>query len=499
MFFLVLKRIYITNVVWRWKRATVAVLLGTWPFGVFAEEAPLGVADVWPIGGHSGFWVGVVGAMGVIAFLAWRLVVRDRKLAETYAKLETAHWDLERRVQLRTAELAEANKLLQQEMYERKQAEKELVRLERLRALSELSAGVSHNLNNLLTGILGPAELIACANDPEKINTYLEMIVRSSQRMAEVVKRLHLSVAIDSPGEMGKTCIEEAIVSTIDMTRPRWKDEAESNGVAIVVETDLAKTPAIYAQEQELRDVLTHLIFNAIEALPEGGTISFKTVFENEQVILTVADTGIGMDESVRARVFDPFFTTKMDVGSGLGLSMVRGTLKRWGATVRVESTLGMGTTFTLALPIWQDEVLAHSQDEQKLDVVPRKRVLVVDDEDVVLRIVESALRAHHEVDVALSGEEALDLFNQKEYDLALIDLGMPGMPGDQVAKIIKERNAQAMTLMVTGWKLDPEDDRLVWFDGLVTKPFETLDALREAVAQIAIAHEEQVQGDDDE
>lgn len=474
-----------------------AVLLWGGPCILLASEGDVSADGVW--WHQAWFWGVMVGGVALVTFLARRLVLRDQKLAEAYRELEVAHWDLERRVQLRTAELAEANKLLQQEMYERKQAEKELVRFERLRALSELSAGVSHNMNNLLTGILGPAELLQCVDDPEKIDAYLNMIVRSSQRMADVVNRLHLSVAIESPGEMGKTCLEEAVLATIDLTRPRWKDEAESKGVAIVVETDLAKTPAIYAQEQELRDVLTHLIFNAIEAMRDGGTITIKTVGKEDQVILSVMDTGVGMDEAVLARIFDPFFSTKMDVGSGLGLSLVRGTLQRWGGTVEVQSELGEGTTFTLALPIWKEEVLQREEDAVRPDVIPRKRILVVDDEDVVLRIIESALRHHHDVDVAMGGEEGMALFDAGEYDLALIDLGMPNMPGDQVAKFIKEKKPEVMTLMVTGWNLDPEDERLTWFDGLMTKPFDSLNALRDVVAKMAVAHEERLSEHDED
>ena len=475
-----------------------AAMIGIWPCSVFALEGEASKSSdvVLPIWSQTWFWVGMIVVMGLIAFLVSRLVLRGHKLAETNIALEAAHLDLERRVRLRTGELAEANKLLQQEMFERKQAEKELVRLERLRALSELSAGVSHNMNNLLTGILGPAELIECTDDPEKIRTYLNMVVRSSLRMAEVVERLHLSVAIDVPAEMGKTAVDEAILSTIELTRPRWKDEAESKGIAISVETELAETPAIYANGQELRDVLRHLIFNAIEALPEGGRITLKTVCQDSQVILFVEDTGVGMDETVRSRAFDPFFSTKNDVGSGLGLSMVRGTLQRWGGVVKVDSMPGEGATFTLALPVWNEDVLQHQDEVKKPDRVPRKRVLVVDDEEVVLRIVESALQDHHDVDVALGGEEGLALFEEKNHDLALIDLGMPNMPGDQVAKAIKKKNPQVMTLMITGWQLDPQDGRLVWFGGLVAKPFNTLDSLREAVANIAIAHEERMNGE---
>jgi signal transduction histidine kinase/CheY-like chemotaxis protein len=477
-------------------RVLSAAAPGLWPCEAFSAEQSEtgGWESLLAVVKQAWFWL-LLGVCGVISFLVRRLILRERKLTQTLVALESAHFDLERRVQLRTAELAEANRLLQQEMYERKQAVKELVRVERLGALSELAAGVSHNMNNLLTGILGPAELIESVHDPDKQATYIEMIVKSARRMAEVVSRLHLSVAKDALRAVGETRLEAAVLSAVDMTRPRWKDEAEARGVAIAIHTDFSQTPPVLANEQDLNNVIAHIIFNAVDAIPDRGSITFRTVCNDRQVLLTIEDTGCGMDASVSERAFDPFFSTKRDVGSGLGLSIVKGTLQRWGAAVGIESQANIGTKLTLTFPVLEEPESRTSDAPALPAPPPRKRVLVVDDEDVVLRIIETALHTHHDVDVALSGEEGLRLFKKNTYDLVLIDLGMPNIPGDQVAKQMKEKSQTVMTLMVTGWKLDSDDERLAWFDGLITKPFESLNALRDFVARLAIAHEERISG----
>jgi signal transduction histidine kinase len=472
----------------------MCLVLVIWPGSLDAlGEDTARISNVFSPEWHlAWFWGGTGLVAGLIAFLVGWLVIRARKLAEANRALATAHKDLENRIQSHKAELAEAKKLVQRERSDRRLAEKEQLELERLRAFSELSVGVSHNLNNLLVGIMGPVELLQATDDPGKRRTYLAMILRSSARMAEVVEQLHLSSAINDLGEIGKTDVDQAVLSAIDMTRPRWKDEAESKGITISVRNDLSGTPAVRANDQELRVVVTAVMLNAIDAMPKGGRILIESKCENSVVVITITDTGIGMDEELRARVFDPFFSTKKTVGGGgLGLSMVRGTLHRWGARVTIESKPEWGTTFSLALPAWKGDTSNQPNEEESPRRVPRKRVIVVDDQEVILRTLEKALGSHHDVDVALSGEEGLALFEEKKHDLALIDLSMPDMPGNQVAEAMKRKNPDVMTVMITGWQLDVTDDRLEFFDGLLTKPFKTLDALREAVANMALVHED--------
>jgi PAS domain S-box-containing protein len=242
-----------------------------------------------------------------------------------------------------------------QDITDRRRTEQELVRLERLRALGELAAGVSHNLNNMLTGILGPAQLVKHLTDDPMVLREADIIINSSKRAADLVHRLNLSVRGKDDGEVSAVSVNELVESVIDETRPRWKDEPESRGVHIDVATDLRDVPPVRGTPSKLHDVLVNVLFNAVDAMPEGGTVTLSTRPDGAFVEVGVRDTGVGMDEETRRRVFEPFFTTKMDVGTGLGLSTVYGTITRSGGTAQVESTPGEGTAFSFRLPVWDD------------------------------------------------------------------------------------------------------------------------------------------------
>ena len=233
---------------------------------------------------------------------------------------------------------------------ERKQMEEEMVRLERLHALGKMSAGVSHNLNNILTGVLGPAQLVQMSVDDPQLIRQLDIIIKSAERAAELVSRLHGAVRGSREDDVHAVPINELVMEAVRTARPKWKDEPESRGISLEVTTDLEAVPPILGTESGLHDILLNLLLNAVDAMPEGGTIEIGTEAVEEGVRLTVRDTGVGMDEETRMQVFEPFFTTKMDVGTGLGLSTVYGTVTRWGGSIEVESSPGRGATFSIYL-----------------------------------------------------------------------------------------------------------------------------------------------------
>ncbi|MCC7264644.1 MAG: PAS domain S-box protein [Candidatus Latescibacteria bacterium] len=236
---------------------------------------------------------------------------------------------------------------------ERTRLEQELIRTHRLRAAGELSVGVSHNLNNLLTVVLGPAEMLQRRLLDPKSLQLVEMVIEAATRAADLVHRLHLSVRDPESQTCEPVALNQTIEGVLAMTRPRWKDESKTQGRAIEVYTDLGLVPPIKGITSELHGMLVNLLLNAVEAMPQGGRITIRTLSEGDQVRLDFSDTGVGMDEQTRLRVFEPFFTTKMDVGSGLGLSTLYNSVTHWGGTVAVASTPGQGTTFTLHLPAW--------------------------------------------------------------------------------------------------------------------------------------------------
>lgn len=252
------------------------------------------------------------------------------------------------------------------DLTERKRLEQELIRTERLWAAGELSAGICHNLNNLLTGVLGPADMLQVASNDPRVNHLAGIIIEAGTRAAELVHRLHLSVRGARIETLAPTALNQTINGVVQLTRPRWKDEPEAKGLAIEMRTALAEVPPIKGTPSELHDLLINLLFNAVEAMPQGGTITIKTAREGEFVRLDLSDTGIGMDEGTCLRVFEPFFTTKMSIGTGLGLSTLYNSVTQWGGTVAVESAPGKGTTFTLRFPVWEAAVGATPDLSQR-------------------------------------------------------------------------------------------------------------------------------------
>ena len=238
---------------------------------------------------------------------------------------------------------------------EQKKMEEEVVRTQQLRAVGELASGVSHNLNNILTGVLLPAQLIGSSTDDPRIAEWAVYITDSAQRAQNVVKRLNQSIS-GLKEEVEAVEVNAVVMEAIEMAKPRWKDESQAHGIYIDVTTELEEGPPAGGTHGGLLNILLNLIFNAIDAMPDGGNITLRTKTEADQVRISIADTGGGMDEEIRQRVFEPFFTTKQTVDVGLGLSVAYGAVANWGGDIEVESAPGEGAVFTVRLPVWRDE-----------------------------------------------------------------------------------------------------------------------------------------------
>jgi CheY-like chemotaxis protein len=232
--------------------------------------------------------------------------------------------------------------------------------------------------------------------------------------------------------------------------------------------------PRIAGEAAELREALTNIVFNALDAMPSGGTIALTTGRQDDTVFCAIRDTGIGMPEAVRRRVFDPFFTTKGERGTGLGLSVVYGIVTRHGGDIDVESRLGRGATFTLRLPMRAPK--PASEPAQPAPTKTRAgRVLVVEDEAEVREILTSVLRSDgHSVVACPDGDRALVELGNAGFDLVITDLGMPGLSGWDVARAVKELHPGTPVAMVTGWseQIDPAQAGNEGIDYLIAKPF---------------------------
>ena len=235
---------------------------------------------------------------------------------------------------------------------EKKKMEEQLFQAEKLRALGEMASGVAHDFNNALAIILGNTQLLLYTTQDQDLKESLHTIEKVARDSAQTVRRLQDFTRKKVHKEFYQLDVNAIIRDAIEITRPKWKDEVQGRGASIEVVSDLGEVPWVDGNASELREVVTNLIFNAVEAMPKGGKIEVKTFQKKGGGCIRITDTGIGMVEEVRKKIFDPFFTTKPFSNTGLGLSMSYGIIEQHGGTIEAESKVGIGTTFTITLPI---------------------------------------------------------------------------------------------------------------------------------------------------
>ncbi|MGH7319593.1 MAG: GAF domain-containing protein [Candidatus Rokuibacteriota bacterium] len=365
-----------------------------------------------------------------------------------------------------------------------KTAQEQLVQTEKLRALGEMASGVAHDFNNALAAILGRVQLVLRRVEDPTVRRWLEIAERSALDAAQTVRRIQefTRVRRDQPTET--VDVGQVVRDAVELTQTRWRDDAQSRGLDVRVVTKFDPVPAVDGHAAELRESLTNLILNAVDALPRGGTISITTRQAADAVEVSVADDGVGMSDAVRRRIFEPFFSTKGPQGTGLGLAMVYGIVSRHGGQVAVDSREGAGSTFTIRLPVGRG-----GGPSPVAPVVPvadaRARVLVIDDEEEVREALADMLRVNnHEVVVATHGAEGVARFREVPFDLVLTDLAMPEMSGWQVALAVKALRPDVPVVLVTGWgvELPAAELKAHGVDRVMAKPFK-LEAILDLVA----------------
>ena len=353
--------------------------------------------------------------------------------------------------------LVATNQQLTAALTELRQTQHQIVQQEKLRGLGQMASGIAHDFNNALSPIVGFTELLLKypekRADPEQVVKWLKNIHISATDAARMVRRIReFSLQHPAGGAFQPLDLHQLIQQTIEITRPRWKDQAQSGGRPIQVKTDLAPVPLIPGEEYAIREVLTNLLFNAVDALPAGGTITLGTAVDGQFVRLWVCDTGTGMTAEVRQRCFEPFFTTKLEQGTGLGLAMVHGIIQRHGGTVAIDSEPDHGTTITIRLPIPRTETAAIAPVEHPA-LTRSLHVLVVDDEPTLCEVVEAWLTLDgHTVATAADGVAGLTQLKAGQFDLVITDKAMPDMSGEQLAAAIHRSTPHLPVVMMTGF-----------------------------------------------
>ena len=357
-----------------------------------------------------------------------------------------------------------------------KEAQEKLVQSEKLRALGEMAGGVAHDFNNLLGAILGRAQLLLLSAKEQDIRKGLKVIEKAALDGAETVRRIQEFTRLRTDENFILLDLNEILKESLEITKHKWKDEAQKKGILIQVETDLDENlPEVAGNPSELREVFVNMILNSIDAMPKGGTLSVSTQSNEDHVLARVTDTGIGMSEEVQRKVFDPFFTTKGPKGNGLGMSLAYGIIIRHNGEISIESQEGKGTVFSVRLP--RKSVPGGRSAKDKIPEEPRnENILIIDDEPAIRELLCDILQSRGykatAVDDSLKG---IGLFEKEEFDIVFTDLSMPEMSGWEVADRLKSLNPKVVIVMVTGWGTQVDSSKLKAHavDLLMAKPFE--------------------------
>ena len=363
--------------------------------------------------------------------------------------------------------------LVLNDMTKKKALAEKMIRKEKLASLGTMAGGVAHDFNNLLMAILGNIQMILHQTADEETKRRLKNIEKAVHDGANTVRRLQKFTGHEQEQQAATTDVSEAIEDVIDLTRPRWKNSMEKHGGVLDLQTELEKNCSAEIHPSDLREVLTNLIFNAVEAMPTGGTLKISNRKSNRWVVIEVADTGIGINEETLGRIFDPFYTTKGVLNSGLGLSVSWSLVNRCGGELLVNSKKGQGSVFTIKLPRTGalEEPPYQDNSTRRLD---NYRLLIVDDDVQVLEIVTDMLRFKgHEVVAVQDGKVALDLIENDHFDLVLTDLGMPGLSGWKIAEKVKDIRPDVPVILFTGWGAQYEEHDLTQrgVDAVLSKP----------------------------
>lgn len=385
---------------------------------------------------------------------------------------------------------------LQQAYDDLRQTQHAAMQQERLRAVGQMASGIAHDINNAISPVMLYTDALL-EGEPQlsdRGRQYLTNMQQSIDDVARTVARLREFYRTrEEPGELLPVNVNQLVSQVVELTRAKWRDLAQQHGITNIVETTLqADLPTILGAESDIRDGLTNLIFNAVDAMPAGGTLTLRTSATPTHVRLEVTDTGVGMDEETRQRCVEPFYTTKGERGTGLGLAMVYGMVQRHAGTMEIESTPGKGTTMRLLFLIPRGVI----DDRPAAGSVPvlllRRRVLVVDDDPMLRKVLADILTAEgHWVMVADGGQQGIAAFRSatergEPFEVVVTDLGMPHIDGREVARAVKAESPTTPVILLTGWgqRLQAEGETPTHVDLVLSKPPKIRD-LREALAAV--------------
>lgn len=369
-------------------------------------------------------------------------------------------------------------------------AHRKTVERERLCASRQMAGEAAHAFTETLSGILARAQnLLDEGLDPQLARS-VRMIEQVTLEGTRTVRRLQEFSRTGPVHPLESVDLNHLVVEVSDSIRGRWSERLKAEGTSGEVRAETTPIPLVSGDVAELRHALTSIAVNGLDAMPTGGALTFSTGAEGQRVFCRVADTGVGMSNGVRAQIFDPFFTTKREKGPGFGLGGVYAIVDRYGGEITVESEVGKGTTFTIWLPTAQSPEILPEPASAMPSVVttatrrtssPRAKILVVDDSEEVREVLRELLTGQgHMVVTCADGESGLAALETGRFDLAMVDLGLPGISGLEVATQLKHRFPDTTAVVMTGYfdRMDSAGPQVKGVDFVLTKPF-SLDQLR--------------------
>ena len=402
------------------------------------------------------------------------------------------------------AHQGELYRALQQAYDDLRQSRESVMQHERLRALGQMAAGVAHNINNAIcpVAIYTDALLEDEGGLSDRGREYLETIQRAIRDVALTVAGMREFSRPQEPERLfGSVSLNEAVQHAIDLTRARWGDIPQQRGVTIEARAELApEQPLVVGLASEIREALVNLIFNAVDAMPDGGTLTLRTYYGtgvkdgHGRAYVEVVDDGVGMDQKLRLECLDPFVTTKGEGGTGLGLALVYGVVQRHDGSLDIQSEPTKGTRVRLGFPRAIAERAPRS--EAKAVALPsrRLRILVIDDDVLILKVLSNALRRDgHGVVTAESGQEGIQAFEAARrgascFDVVITDLGMPHVDGNKVARAVKAASPGTPVVLFTGWGQELEEGHMAHphVDHILSKP-PRLSEIRDTLQRLVI------------
>lgn len=404
----------------------------------------------------------------IYLFIRWRA-----------SQLETEKILLEIKVKEKTEELE--NSLLQL-----RHSQEELVKSEKMRVVGQLASGIAHDINNILSIILGSVELLKANRSQEVLEKKLRTIEASAIDGATIIKSLQ-EFSKNQPVIESQLVQLDLILSEVaDMTAYKLIQKKKMNGIEIHMFSDLQPVPELKGNASELRTAFTNLVINAIDAFTKPGKILLSCGVKDNKIQVLIQDEGSGMPAEIKERIFEPFFTTKGVKGSGLGLSQVFGIIQRHSGSISVDTELGKGTVFVIEFPIEFNQKHSTNSEQKATTILIldnknrfNKKVLIVEDEKSIQGIYEAIFKDMNiEPTITSTGEEGLGKWASGTFDFIISDIGLPGISGWDFISEIRKKDSSIPIIVITGWGHEISEERILQnkIKSVIAKPFKLSD-----------------------